>query len=74
MYPETTKCVCGRDAKLEYDFVIEKYMGKTITIQNVPSYACESFHTKYARKTRLRIKELSREAFDCGLREIEYKD
>ncbi|MCM3651041.1 hypothetical protein [Metabacillus litoralis] len=73
-YPKSYKCVCGREAKLYLINITTKFKDTYITVVNVPTYECLSNHVKMAQLTRMKIKQLLKEAYNQNLKIIEYID
>ncbi|MGG4434393.1 hypothetical protein AAXE64_07515 [Priestia megaterium] len=66
------KCRCGRELEL-LDYTIKTYYKeKEISIHNVPTYLCNKDHVEFARKTRIRVRELLKNAYDNNLDKINY--
>lgn len=73
MFPETHGCVCGREAKLMFKDITTQFKGSLITVTNVPVYECVVEHVKMARLTRVKIRNLLKEAYNNSANKIDYK-
>jgi len=72
-YPKSYKCVCGREASLSSKDVTTKFKDTLITVKNVPVYECASNHVKMSRITRVKMRELLKEAYNEDKSSIDYK-
>jgi hypothetical protein len=69
---DTYVCVCGHESPLTYKDVTTKFENAFITVTNVPVYECPLNHVKMARLTRIKIKQLLKEAYASGQNKIPF--
>jgi YgiT-type zinc finger domain-containing protein len=73
-----TKCTCGRETTIEHHMLATTYKGVTIAIANVPIDSCSycDLHYGIAKPSdavEAQMEVLLEEAYQKGLKEIEYK-
>lgn len=74
-FPDTWQCVCGRELYLEIGGIHSYFDKQPVLVKNTPYYHCSHCGTvKFARKTRVRIKELLEKASPEERKMIDYND
>lgn len=68
----TYKCMCGRDSVLTYKTIETLYNDKRFNVHNVPVYECSEQHVKLSKATRIKMRNILKNAYENNLDSVEF--